>query len=300
MKAWKAWVVSIAAFLMLASVSPALAGDEAIRKGVDVWTTVAGFARTSFDEEPIPAGFFCEGSKPFTGTVMFQGAPLATEPAASLGPVDTVVSRLDDAVFDAKGEAYTRIQLLALSLVSTRPIDTTCGAYDVAARLDGEQPTTRMRIQRTSKLGGTYTAPLDLNVKLVFTPVQGNTGARRELPHRVKLGPAAHSVWAYTTWPRYEGTPRIDTNGDGTPDTFLPVASNFLAGVSPIATAANPGPDQPGPPPQPICQFVKQCPVSTCHCNPDPATWDPSDPGTGCNPGHLHCIWVCAICEIDT
>src|SRR5215831_12925660 len=106
-------VALIALVAALISGSPAFAGD-AIHNGVDLWMTVAGFAQTSFADEPIPAGFFCEGSKPFTGTVKFKGAPLAVEPAGSLGAIDTVVRRLDDAQFDAKGEATTRIQLMAL------------------------------------------------------------------------------------------------------------------------------------------------------------------------------------------
>ena len=57
-----------------------------------------------------PAGFFCPDSKPFTGKVSLQGEPLATEPAGSLGKIDTIVRRLDDTTFDAKGEGRTRIQ----------------------------------------------------------------------------------------------------------------------------------------------------------------------------------------------
>src|SRR5262245_32321346 len=109
----KLWILTVlaASVIVLTVGSPAFAGDDVIRKGVDVWMTVAGFAQTSFDAEPIPAGFFCKDSKPFTGTIVFKGAPLATEPANSLGPVDTVVSRLDDAAFNEKGVAYTRVQL---------------------------------------------------------------------------------------------------------------------------------------------------------------------------------------------
>jgi len=288
--------VAGAVLLALAAGSPALAGDNVIHQGVDVWMTVAGFAQTSFEAEPIPADFFCPGSKPFTGTIVFKGEPLAAEPANSVGTIDTVVRRLDDAVFDAKGVAYTRIQLMALSLASTRPLDTSCGAYDVAVRLDGEQPTTNMRIVRKNQFGGSYAAPLALKVKLVFTPTHGDQSARRELTHRVDLGPASNSVWAFTSRPRYEGTPRIDTNGDGTPDTALPVASNFLAGVSPVANASVIVNPQPSPQPIPVCP-VGQCPYHSCHCNPDKTTWDPYDPGTGCDPKHLHCLWVCVPCD---
>src|SRR3954466_7874586 len=196
-------VVGAALILALISGSPLPPPGEPIHNGVDLWMTVAGFAQTSFAQEPIPAGFFCEGSQPFTGTVTFKGAPLAMEPPRSLGSVDTVVRRLDDVTFNDKGEGSTRIQLMALSLVSTQPIETSCGKYNVAVTLAGEQPTTTMKIVRTEALGGTYTAPLALNVKAVFTPAQGEKGARRELTRRIDLGPGSHSVWAYVTTPQH-------------------------------------------------------------------------------------------------
>jgi hypothetical protein len=298
MKASKVRILSVvAAFLfVLAAGSPVFAGDGVIHKGADVWMTVAGFAKTSFAQEPIPAGFFCEGSKPFTGTVEFKGAPLAAEPAGSLGSVDTVVRRLDDAIFDGKGEAKTRIQLMALSLVSTKPVETSCGAYDVAVTLAGEQPTTTMKIVRTEALGGTYSAPLALNVKVAFTPVSGK-GARRELTRRVDLGPANNSVWTYVSAPRYEGDVRIDTNGDGRPDAALPAASNFLAGVSPAvikdpAAQIRPAASSGTVSPIPICP-AGQCAYQSCHCTgwDDNPTYD--EPAGHCESSHLHCVWVC-------
>src|SRR4029077_7793707 len=143
------------------------------QRGVVCGLPVAVSAGTSFAPQPIPAGFFCEGSQPFTGTVVLKGDPLAVAPANSLGAIDTVVRRLDDAAFNAKGEATTRIQLMGLSMVSAKPIETSCGAYDIAISLAGEQPTTTMRIFKTDAMGGTYSAPLALNVRAVFTPVQG-------------------------------------------------------------------------------------------------------------------------------
>jgi hypothetical protein len=281
--------------LTLATGSPAFAGDGVIHKGVDVWMTVAGFARTSFEAEPIPAGFFCEGSKPFTGAVEFEGAPLAMEPAGSLGTVDTVVRRLDDATFDGKGEAKTRIQLMALSLVSMKPIETSCGAFDVTVNLAGEQPTTIMNIVRKENLGGVYSAPLALNVKIAFTPVSGDKKDRLELTRRVDLGPAKGSVWVYASAPRYEGTVRIDTNGDGRPDTQLPPASNFLAGVAPSVFKGQSAPvlnAQVGP--APITCPTGQCPYRACHCTglDDNPSYD--EPSTGCESDHLHCLWTCA------
>ena len=285
--------LAAAVLFALAAGSPALAGDNVIHKGVDIWMTVAGFAKTSFADEPIPAGFFCKDSQPFTGVVVFEGGPLAVEPAGSLGSVDTVVRRLDDAAFNGKGEATTRIQLMALSLVSVKPIETSCGKYDVAVSLVGEQPTTTMRIIRTDAFGGTYSAPLALNVKAVFKPVGGNKSGRLALTRRINLGPANHSVWTYLNVPRYTGAVRIDTDGDGRPDVALPPASNFLAGVAPAVLKGDYKPTlmktQTG-----ITCPPGQCPYRACHCaavdtNPQ---WDQSS--TGCADDHLHCIWTCA------
>ena len=55
------------------------------------------------------------------------------------------------------------------------------------SRLLGES---KMKIVRTSDFGGYYVAPLDLKVKLIFTPVSG-VGERRELTNRVSLGPGS-------------------------------------------------------------------------------------------------------------
>jgi hypothetical protein len=275
----------------LAAGSPVLAGDDVVRQGVDLWSTVAGFAQASFAGDPIPADFFCPGSKPFDGTIIFKGKPLVVEPAGSLGSIDTVVRRLDDAAFDEKGEAATRIQLMALSLVSAKPVETACGRYDVAVGLAGEQPTTTMRIRRTGADGGTYLAPLALDVKVVFTPVAGNRNARRELTRRIDLGPGTRSVWTYAVKPRYQGRVRIDTNGDGRPDSVLPAASNFLAGVSPATPAALASFSSVSS--APIACPPPQCPRQSCHCNPDSETWDPYADGSGCAEDHLHCVWVC-------
>jgi hypothetical protein len=292
-KALMGAAMGMTVILALVTVSPVLAGDDVIHKGVDVWMTVAGFAKTSFAKEPIPAGFFCADSQPFTGAVVFKGVPLAMTPANRLGRIDTVVRRLDDSAFDAKGEATTRIQLMALSLASTKPIETSCGKYDVAVSLAGEQPTTTMRIFKTDALGGTYTAPLALNVKAVFTPVGGDRSGRRELTRRIDLGPATHSVWTYLPSPRYQGRVRIDTDGDRRPDTELPAASNFLAGVSPAVLKG-----QPKAIPLAAQDVAPTCPSGqclyrSCHCTAleDNPTYDQSS--TGCADDHLHCVWVC-------
>lgn len=281
--------LGLGALLLLALGAPAIA-ENAIQAGVDLWSTAAGGRTyTSFASDPIPAGFFCPASKPFNGRIAFRGAPLAVEPAKSLGQTDTIVRRLDDAAFDDRGEAVTRIQLMALSLVGEQAIDTGCGPYEVAASLDGnEQPTTTMRIVKTGPAGGSYVAPLALNVKLAFKPAAGAKGVERALTRKVTLGPSSNAMWSYTSAPAYEGYIVVDTDGDGKPDTRLPQASNFVAGFEPAATATI-------SPCKPFANATS-CPPGwclwlACHCNPNQSTWDPDDPGEGCN--YLHCLWVC-------
>lgn len=286
-----AWGAAVAFGLTASSL--ALADPGTVRKGIDAWSTVAGQTHTSFASNPIPAGFFCEQSKAFTGTIALKGVPLATRPAQALGPIDTVVSRLDDAVFNDKGVATTRIRLTALSLASAKPIQTECGAYDVKVTLAGEQPTTTMRIVRTEKHGGRYEAPLALNVRLVFTPAQGDRSARLELVHRIDLGPGTSSVWTYAAKPRYQGPMWIDTDGDGKPDTQVRGDSNFLAGVSPVPAVrlaswtANASFSAVPTCPPGLCLY------QSCHCNPNEDTWDPYESKDGCSDDHLHCVWVC-------
>lgn len=287
-----------AALILLASGSPALAGTV-VPAGVDLWAT-AGEGRTyaSFAAEPIPAGFFCPDSQPFTGRIAFRGAPLAAQPAARLGGADTIVRRLDNAAFNEKGEAVTRIRLMALSLEGIEPIDTGCGPYKVTAALErGEQPTTTMRIVRTQSNGGTYSAPLSLNVRLQFTPVDG--GDRRVMTRQVALGPSNNAVWTFAAEPRYRGSVVVDTDGDRVPDTRLPKSSNFVTGVAPAASVS----PAPSPSPCVIGKDATSCPAGyclhqACHCNPDQSTWDPYDEGEGCT--YLHCLWVCVRCVVQT
>ncbi|HSS52549.1 MAG TPA: hypothetical protein VLX28_26705 [Thermoanaerobaculia bacterium] len=266
--------------LVLVAAVPALA-VEAVQNGADLWHTTTGFTFTSFADNPIPAGFFCEGSKPFHSTINLKGVPLATTPAGALGEVDTIIRRLDNASFNAAGEAKTRIRLLALSLASVKPVDTGCGLYDVTASLAGEQPVSEMKILRTSDFGGSYVAPLDLKVKLVFTPVSGQ-GERREVTNRITLGPGSRSVWAYAKGAaraavKRTGNVLVDTDGDRVPDTMMPASSNFVAGVAPAAAAGD----------------ADLCADQSCHCAVK--STDPTEPNSYCD--HLHCVDVKVDCS---
>ena len=243
---------------LLLGLSP-LSADPIIQRGIDVFTT-AGNGRTFYDfsHNPIPAGFFCKGSKAFTSRVAFKGLPLATETPGQLWGADTVVERLDDAVFDDKGVAVTRIRFRALSLVSIAPVKTGCGAFHVYLSLGGEQRVTTMDILRTQEGGGEFAAPLAVNVRMTFIPMKParNKGARKlELTRSVTF-PASPLPWSFPAGATAKriGSVVVDTDGDLTPDALLPGTSNFSPGQSP---------DRPWM----LKGYCSCCPGEVCHAD---------------------------------
>lgn len=229
-------VLALLALSLLLGLSPASA-DPVIRRGIDVFATL-GNGRTfhDFSLDPIPAGFFCKDSKAFTGKVAFKGLPLATGSPGQLKGIDTIVERLDDAVFNDKGIATTRIRMRALSLVSIAPIQTACGAFHVYLSLDGRQRVTRMTILRTQENGGDFWAPLAVDVKMSFIPVKPvRTQEARNLELKGSVTFAAtRAPFSLARGPvKRAGAVSVDTNGDLVPDALLPGTSNFLAGQSP-------------------------------------------------------------------
>jgi hypothetical protein len=217
---------------------PTFAADRVIQSGIDPWRTPGnGLTFIEFAKTSIPAGFFCFKSEPFTGQIIFQGVPVATAEPGALGKTDTIVQRLDDAVFDKNGVARTRIQVRALHFVSVEPIQTACGAYSVEVHLNGEQPITNMRIVRENEHGGRFFAEIAVNGKLVFKPVAGGSTEILELTRNVRF-PAHQGIsWADRFAPkqgvRRTGFVQVDTDNDRVPDTFLPgTSANFAAGGS--------------------------------------------------------------------
>ena len=264
-------ILTVLVSSLLLGLSP-LSADPVIQRGIDVFTT-AGNGKTFYDfsYSPIPAGFFCKGSKAFTGRVAFKGLPLTTHPPGQLGGVDTVVERLDDAVFDDKGVAVTRLQFRALSMASIAPVKTACGAFHVYVSLGGEQRVTTMNILRTQEGGGNFVAPLAADVRMTFIPVKParNKGGRKlELTGSFTF-PASPLPWSLTAGATSKGIGAavVDTDGDLIPDALLPGTSNFLPGQSPDRATTN---------------------KASCHCCPQelPPTCH-LDPSTGKN----HCTY---------
>jgi len=227
-------LVILAALLAM----PALAADRSITNGIDLWMTRGdGTTFADFSKETIPAGFFCNRSEPFTGKIVFRGVPIATGQPGALGATDTIVQRLDNATFNKRGVATTRIQIKAMQFESVAPVKTACGLYKAYVKLDGEQPVTTMRIVRENEKGGSFFAPISVNIKMTFEPMGRVTTEALELRKSLRFPPARHQEWSAerssTILAAANGVVKVDTDGDRIPDTFLPGLSNFAAGKSP-------------------------------------------------------------------
>lgn len=211
---------------------PAFAADSVIRSGIDAFHTDASTTFANFALDPIPADFFCAGSRPFSGRVPMRGEPIATFPEGALGNADTIFMRLDDVVINDDGVANTRIQFKALSLVSIRPIKTTCGSFDVSVTLEGEQPISdRMTIVREGEHGGFFATEFDADFRITFTPVEG--WMKRQLV--LLRTDTMRGVHTWSDKPGdgslpYKGTLLIDTDLDGQPETQVSGVSNFAVG----------------------------------------------------------------------
>lgn len=235
--------VARAAALALLLFPPLAAQDSVVYSGIDLWETPGDYTTyANFIEDPIPAGFFCRESSAFKGKIFFQGVPVATRPARAYGDTDTIVQRLDDAVFDAEGVAVTRIQVAALEFASLVPIKTECGTFDVRTELYGEQPITEMKIVRTHDQGGAFIAPIWVNVKMVFTPRRGSGSF--EIYRELRFAANPEAMWADRpgeTGIVQKAFVKVDTDADRGPDTLLPGTSNFAAGWGALAgTSKNP------------------------------------------------------------
>jgi hypothetical protein len=219
----------LVALAFLLAALPAVAADNVIGRGIDPWVTVPEGTFADLNDNPIPAGFFCAQSQPFNGRIWLRGVPLASENKA-LRNTDTIVERLDNAVFNKRGVAHTRVQVRALQLIGIETFKTACGEYFVHVTLDGEQPTSVMRIFRNNAKGGRFQVDLRVNTKLVFTRVD-NSAERLELADPVTLPTTPYARWTYRPAnAKRLGRVMVDTDWDGTPDTFLPGTSNFSAG----------------------------------------------------------------------
>ena len=219
----------VAVALLLLVALPASAASPVLKAGIDPWRTIPEGTFSDFKANPLPAGFFCTASPAFTGRIWLRGVPLASD-NPKLVQVDTIVQRLDDAVFNKRGVARTRLQVRALQLEGIRTFKNVCGEYHVQVTLDGEQPINNMRIVRENKDGGRFFVTLRINTKVIFTRV-GNPSERLEFSQPVAFAQSPYHFWGFRDERKARGGEvMIDTDWDGSLDTLVPDSSNFSAG----------------------------------------------------------------------
>lgn len=224
-------IALVAVALLVLAAIPAIAASPAIRAGIDPWVTIPEGTRVDFKHNPLPAGFFCTASPAFTGKIWLRGVPLATD-NAQFARIDTVVERLDDAVFNSRGVAQTRFRVRALQLEGIRTFKNVCGEYAVQVTLDGMQPITKMRIVRQGTEGGRFLVTVKMNTKVVFTRVD-NPSETLEFSYPVTFEPSPYHRWEFRDVRRHSkgvSGAMIDTDWDGVPDARVRGTSNFAAG----------------------------------------------------------------------
>ncbi|HXU33043.1 MAG TPA: hypothetical protein VN851_20950, partial [Thermoanaerobaculia bacterium] len=132
---------------------------QTIPKGKDFWVTPSN-GQTDFVFPKGDVEALCGAPNSATPLrVILKGVP------ATGSDYDTVVARLDNAVFNSSGNASTRIQVAALNFVSAAALSSPCGKLDFTVRLAGSQAVTVMKLIRTSERGGFFSADIAVNTE---------------------------------------------------------------------------------------------------------------------------------------
>lgn len=226
------------AALALAVVFAPVAMAETLDAGSDVWKTDANGSFVSFVNDPIPPGFFCDGSPAFSGTIEMTGKPLATSPSNALRGADTIIVRPQPATFDANGVAQVDGFVAALSLKgkSQLTVDCTGGpiTFNILAYADDPTVPTELEVVKTANLGGTFSGTVRVPAVVRFTDAN-DASYSVELENDIDFQVPSTAEW--TNEPGGDGwsspAATVDTDADGVPDTPIPAASNFFPGHSP-------------------------------------------------------------------
>jgi hypothetical protein len=154
-------VLRDAAFVTLLVVLMALpAVAQTIPPGKDFWVTPAnGQTDFTFPDKDVESLCGATPSSTWNHKLALKGVP------AVGSDYDTVVARLDTAVFDTSLQASTKIQVQALNLASAAAQATPCGTLNWTVGLAGSQATTLMKLRRTSATGGLFSADIAVNVE---------------------------------------------------------------------------------------------------------------------------------------
>ena len=174
-------VVVMALAVMAGSSDIARANPDTVNAGYDLLETdgTGGVTLMDFSGTPIPADFFGPGSDPFTSSVNLEGVPLGSFGAYNgLGPTDTIVRRLQDAM--PTFPDTIDIEIVALHLQSVAPITVTYNGgqnpetWDLDIEVpEGDQNQTlgSMTIDHEYPNGGTFSSTLPVDPIMTFVRV---------------------------------------------------------------------------------------------------------------------------------
>jgi len=236
-------IAATALAIVILAPAPAIADD--VLPGSDLFTTATGHTNVDFGPLPLPAGFFGPFSDPFTDLVPLEGVPLLDSlPGAAQG-ADTIVERLDPAIFLACPALDTiPIEIIGLRLSSIGPISvsfnggSSSSLYTIDSSLSQVVPQLpgAMTIRHECPEGGTFDSTLPVTPRLVFTKVAGALGiATLILDPAPTLSLVGGGDWAHTDggfgiFTSPGGS--VDGDGDGLIDDLFSSTSNFFAGVN--------------------------------------------------------------------
>jgi len=188
MKIFSLRTVAVLALLVSFLALPAFA--QTIPAGKDYWVTPNnGQTDFTFPDKDVESLCGATPSSTWNHKVLLKGVP------AVGSDYDTVVSRLDNAVFSTTLQASTRIQVAALNFASAAPQATPCGTLNWTVGLSGPQAVTTMKLRRTSATGGLFSADIAVNVEFkAFT----NGAYLGSLFYNIVLpDPAAGTPWSF-------------------------------------------------------------------------------------------------------
>jgi YD repeat-containing protein len=164
-----------------------------VPRGFDVFETPPGGTRLNIPStNPIPGVLFDLGCTSVSGTIGFQGQPIGLFHGVDLGTGDTVVERKTDAGFrfgklrrnKPRGTATISIELVALSLQSTSPLQVSCPGHVEQWNVKAEPSPSahssgKMKMKKVNDSGGTFSSKFSVYPELIFTRL--SDGATRKL-----------------------------------------------------------------------------------------------------------------------
>ena len=223
--------------LTLLLAAPGFAQLPIVNSGIDIFETGEGTV-VSFEDDPIPADFFCEGSEPFKETLKLRGIPLRTTPPGIAGNSDTIVERLHDGDLTF-GVTTVPIVVRALQMAGIEPVTVFCPAsgytrWSVSVCACNVQPITEIEIGLDDDACGCgkFNGEMAVNACLTFTNLEDPSDVRGPVEQSIVLG-IEGTPWCAEAGPGALSINQpfhVDTNCSGKPDLALPCTTNFNPG----------------------------------------------------------------------